>query len=150
MVCTCVPGVWNSSSPKLNGNIFGRTEKKWNSCTLYFRFVLHYTTRHRWFNGRMRASHARDPDSIPGRCNFISFSRRTHETFDINGGLAVRLERSVDVKDAHGTRRTRASTSRFRCGSIDPIRNELRKRLGDSSLANSSSLFVSFGRMQPA
>ena len=68
MVCTCVPGVWNSSSPKLNGNIFGRTEKKWNSCTLYFRFVLHYTARHRWFNGRMRASHARDPGSIPGRC----------------------------------------------------------------------------------
>ena len=117
--------------------------------------MLEDIARHRWFNGRMRASHARDPGSIPGRC-ISFFSRRTHETFDRNrrrSVRSVRLERSVDVKThaAHGTRRTRASTSRFRCGSIDQIGDELRKRLGDSSLVpNFSSLFFSFGRMQAA
>ena len=38
----------------------------------------------------------------------------------------------------------RASTSRLRCGSIDPIGNELCKRLGDSCWASNSSSLFSF------
>ena len=44
-------------------------------------------TKHRWFNGRMLASQAGDPGSIPGRCSlhFIKVATIINPRIQLNG-----------------------------------------------------------------